>query len=216
MLRAGSADTIIARRLWCIRPSTPTFSTPTRPLPRATCAGRVGARPLQADRPRHRRLPPRRRAAEDRRRRTRSRAGSSDARGRGSAGHADVEFLGRRSDDEVRDLYRRAAVVLLPGEEDFGIVPLEAQACGRPVVALARGGALETVVPGRNRPPRRRGRARRRSPTRSAARSTTRSIRPRSGGTPNGSAARASATRWTAVVRDTLAAVNTVGGDAAW
>ena len=58
----------------------------------------------------------------------------------------DVEFLGRRSNDEVRELYRRAAVVMLPGEEDFGIVPLEAQACGRPVVAYARGGALETVV----------------------------------------------------------------------
>src|SRR4029450_10153555 len=39
-----------------------------------------------------------------------------------------------------------AAVTLLPGEEDFGIVPVEAQACGSPVVALGRGGALETVV----------------------------------------------------------------------
>jgi len=38
--------------------------------------------------------------------------------------------------------------VLLPGVEDFGIVPLEAQACGRPVVAVAEGGALETVVDG--------------------------------------------------------------------
>src|SRR5207237_167368 len=60
----------------------------------------------------------------------------------------DVEFLGRRSNEEIRECYRRAPVVLLPGEEDFGIVPLEAQACGRPVVALGRGGALETVVPG--------------------------------------------------------------------
>jgi glycosyltransferase involved in cell wall biosynthesis len=59
-----------------------------------------------------------------------------------------AEFLGRRSDEDVRELYRRAAVVLLPGEEDFGIVPLEAQACGRPVVALGRGGAVETVVNG--------------------------------------------------------------------
>jgi glycosyltransferase involved in cell wall biosynthesis len=57
-----------------------------------------------------------------------------------------VTFLGRRSDEDVRDLYRAAAVTLLPGEEDFGIVPVEAQACGRPVVALGHGGALETVV----------------------------------------------------------------------
>ena len=64
-----------------------------------------------------------------------------------SAG-ADVQFLGRVSDQEIRELYRRAAVTLLPGEEDFGIAPLEAQACGRPVVALGRGGARETVVPG--------------------------------------------------------------------
>jgi len=59
-----------------------------------------------------------------------------------------VTFLGRMSDEEIRDEYRRALAVLLPGEEDFGIVPVEAQACGRPVVALARGGALETVVDG--------------------------------------------------------------------
>ncbi len=59
----------------------------------------------------------------------------------------EAAFLGRRSREEVRELYQRAVVVLLPGEEDFGIVPLEAQACGRPVVALGRGGAVETVVP---------------------------------------------------------------------
>jgi glycosyltransferase involved in cell wall biosynthesis len=59
-----------------------------------------------------------------------------------------IQFLGRRSDAEVRDEYRRAAAVLLPGEEDFGIVPVEAQACGRPVVALGQGGALETVIDG--------------------------------------------------------------------
>jgi glycosyltransferase involved in cell wall biosynthesis len=63
-------------------------------------------------------------------------------------GSGGAEFLGRLSDNEIRQLYRRAAVVLLPGEEDFGIVPVEAQACGRPVVALARGGAMETVIPG--------------------------------------------------------------------
>jgi glycosyltransferase involved in cell wall biosynthesis len=60
---------------------------------------------------------------------------------------ADVTFLGRLSDEEVREQYRLASLVLMPGEEDFGIVPLEAQACGCPVVALGRGGALETIVP---------------------------------------------------------------------
>lgn len=59
-----------------------------------------------------------------------------------------TRFLGRVSDDRVRDLYRRASLVILPGEEDFGIVPLEAQACGVPVVALGRGGARETVIDG--------------------------------------------------------------------
>jgi glycosyltransferase involved in cell wall biosynthesis len=72
--------------------------------------------------------------------------GPERARLEASAG-TNVTFLGRRTDEEIRALYRAAAVTLLPGEEDFGIVPLEAQACGRPVVALGRGGALETVVP---------------------------------------------------------------------
>jgi glycosyltransferase involved in cell wall biosynthesis len=59
-----------------------------------------------------------------------------------------VEFLGWRSDEEVRDLYGRTAAVLLPGIEDFGMVPVEAQACGAPVVALRAGGACETVQDG--------------------------------------------------------------------
>jgi glycosyltransferase involved in cell wall biosynthesis len=63
-----------------------------------------------------------------------------------AGGHA--ELLGTRSNDDIRELYRGAAAFVLPGEEDFGIAPLEAQACGRPVIALAGGGALETVVPG--------------------------------------------------------------------
>ncbi len=60
----------------------------------------------------------------------------------------EVDFLGPLSDEGIRRCYREAGVVLLPGEEDFGIVPVEAQACGRPVVALGRGGAVETVVDG--------------------------------------------------------------------
>lgn len=59
-----------------------------------------------------------------------------------------IVFHGRLPDAMVRDLYRRCRMLVFPGEEDFGIVPLEAQACGRPVVAYARGGALETVDPG--------------------------------------------------------------------
>ncbi len=56
-----------------------------------------------------------------------------------------VEFLGRVSDDELRELYARCRAFLLPGEEDFGMTVVEALASGRPVIALGRGGALETV-----------------------------------------------------------------------
>jgi len=61
---------------------------------------------------------------------------------------ANVEFLGAASAKDLRRLYRGAAAFLLPGEEDFGIATLEAQACGTPAIAFGRGGSLETVVPG--------------------------------------------------------------------
>lgn len=73
--------------------------------------------------------------------------GRSTAQVRAAGGDA-VELLGRVTDAELQDLYRRCRALLVPGEEDFGIVPVEAQACGAPVVALAAGGSLDTVVPG--------------------------------------------------------------------
>ena len=57
-----------------------------------------------------------------------------------------IKFLGRVSDELLRELYRDCRALIFPGEEDFGIVPVEAQACGKPVVAYGRGGVLETVV----------------------------------------------------------------------
>ncbi len=59
----------------------------------------------------------------------------------------DVELLGWRSNDELRQYYAACRAVIFPAREDFGIVPLEANAAGRPVIALGQGGALETVVP---------------------------------------------------------------------
>jgi glycosyltransferase involved in cell wall biosynthesis len=61
---------------------------------------------------------------------------------------ADVEFLGRVDDPERDRLLSRARALLFPGEEDFGIVPVEAQAAGVPVIAYGVGGASESVVDG--------------------------------------------------------------------
>ncbi|HEY2931584.1 MAG TPA: glycosyltransferase [Acidobacteriota bacterium] len=58
-----------------------------------------------------------------------------------------IEFLGHVSDQDLPGLYAHCRALVFPGEEDFGIVPLEAQAAGRPVVAYGKGGALETVIP---------------------------------------------------------------------
>jgi glycosyltransferase involved in cell wall biosynthesis len=56
-----------------------------------------------------------------------------------------IEFCGRVSDQELRDLYSRSAALVIPGEEDFGITMVESLASGKPVVALGRGGAVEIV-----------------------------------------------------------------------
>jgi glycosyltransferase involved in cell wall biosynthesis len=67
-----------------------------------------------------------------------------------------VSFLGRVPHHQLVDAYRRARAVLMPGVEDFGIVPVEAMACGTPVIALGDGGALDSVqddVTGRLVPP---------------------------------------------------------------
>jgi glycosyltransferase involved in cell wall biosynthesis len=58
-----------------------------------------------------------------------------------------VEFLGSLTDNEVRECYRKCTALLFPGEEDFGIVPLEAMASGKPVIAYGKGGVSETVTP---------------------------------------------------------------------
>ncbi len=71
--------------------------------------------------------------------------GPDEARLRALAGPT-IEFAGWQSNEQLRELYGRCSAVLFPGEEDFGIVPLEAMASGKPVIAYARGGALETVL----------------------------------------------------------------------
>ena len=74
--------------------------------------------------------------------------GPEEARLREMAGPT-VRFLGRVDDDTYRELLADASALLFPGEEDFGIVPIEAQAAGCPVVAFGAGGALDTVQDGR-------------------------------------------------------------------
>ena len=59
-----------------------------------------------------------------------------------------VRFVGRVDDEELPGLIASARALVYPGEEDFGIVPVEAMAAGTPVVALGRGGVLDTVVDG--------------------------------------------------------------------
>jgi glycosyltransferase involved in cell wall biosynthesis len=62
--------------------------------------------------------------------------------------YPEADFLGRVSDEDLVELYASARALLVPGVEEFGITAVEAQAAGRPVIAAAAGGALETVLDG--------------------------------------------------------------------
>jgi len=73
--------------------------------------------------------------------------GPEAARLRGIAS-TEVSFLGHVDDGTLRELYRGCRTVIMPGVEDFGIVPLEAMACGRPAVVFAEGGGPESVIDG--------------------------------------------------------------------
>jgi glycosyltransferase involved in cell wall biosynthesis len=74
--------------------------------------------------------------------------GARELREIGAAAGVPVTLVERPSQERVRELYRSASALVFPTEEDFGLVPVEAMACGTPVVALGRGGAAETVQDG--------------------------------------------------------------------
>ena len=61
---------------------------------------------------------------------------------------SNIEFLGRVPDEKIGDYFAHCRAFILPGQEDFCIAPVEAQAAGRPVIAYAAGGALDTVREG--------------------------------------------------------------------
>jgi len=75
-------------------------------------------------------------------------AGSGPDHAALSAAYPEVEFLGRVGDAELAECYASARALIMPSKEEFGIVAVEAQAAGRPVIAAAAGGALETVIDG--------------------------------------------------------------------
>ncbi len=131
-----------------LRPREPRDSTPGRCRllharrldPRRRLPGGLGARPLQAGRAGDRRLRAGGPAADDHRRRARTAAAGT------ARWSAERRFLGWQPDEVIREHYRRARALLFPGEEDFGIVPVEALATGCPVIALGRGALPRTSM----------------------------------------------------------------------
>jgi glycosyltransferase involved in cell wall biosynthesis len=75
--------------------------------------------------------------------------GEETARLQNLVGSSDnIHFVGRKTDDQLRTLMQECRALIFPGEEDFGIIPVEVMACGRPVIAYGAGGVLETVTDG--------------------------------------------------------------------
>ncbi len=72
-------------------------------------------------------------------------SGPDDTKLRAMA-RSNIRFLGSQPDEVLKEHYARCGALIFPGEEDFGIVPVEAMASGKPVIAFAKGGALETVI----------------------------------------------------------------------
>ena len=85
------------------------------------------------------------RAFNENGRRLRVAGGGPEYKALRRAAAPNIEFCGRVTDEDLRALYARCRAFLMPGEEDFGIAAVEALASGKPVIALARGGALEIV-----------------------------------------------------------------------
>lgn len=65
-------------------------------------------------------------------------------------GSENITFLGRLPDEEVKKYMAECKALIFPGEEDFGIVPVEAESCGRPVIAYGKGGVLDSVIDRKN------------------------------------------------------------------
>lgn len=65
-------------------------------------------------------------------------------------GSENIKFLGRLPDEEVKKYMSECKALIFPGEEDFGIVPVEAESCGRPVIAYGKGGVLDSVIDRKN------------------------------------------------------------------
>lgn len=74
-------------------------------------------------------------------------SGNDEARLKRLAG-ANIDFLGFKSDEVVKEYLENCRAFIFPGEEDFGIAPVEAMACGKPVLALRKGGLTETMIEG--------------------------------------------------------------------